>query len=447
MINFISKTVNLALASILALAFLGLEANAVEYWLSAGTTTLTMPDGEVIQMWGYGEDTDQDLSTVEGNYSVPGPELKVPAGDTTLTIHLRNDLPVPSSLMIAGQPADGTAPTYSGGRVLSFNDEAGANGGTVTYTWANVRPGTFLYTSATNPAVQVQMGLYGAMVAVLEDGPLCGPAPGGGTAYPGIIFDEDLTLLFSEIDPALHEAVAADDYGPGKAITSTVNYRPLYFLINGVAKEAGSNPIEIGSGGDRLLIRFLNAGLETAMPVIQGFYMQLVADDGFPMPFPSEQYSVMLTAGKTHDAIFSLLCDSLPEPISSTGTFAVFDRRAHRLTNNNAAGDGGMMTEFTLLDQDGESIVDICDNCLGVANPAQVDTDGDLFGNFCDTDLNNDLYADFGDVPLMVRAFIWQEEAGDFNSDGSVNFYDIARFLDLFNTTPGPSGQSNANHF
>jgi FtsP/CotA-like multicopper oxidase with cupredoxin domain len=437
--NFLSKTVSLALTSVLALAFLGLEANAAEYWLRAGTTTLTMPDGAVIDMWGYGEDADQDLSTVDGIVTVPGPEITVPAGDTTLTIHLRNDLPVASSLMITGQPADGTTPTFEGGRVMSFSDEAAANGGTVTYTWSNVRPGTFLYASATNPAVQVQMGLYGAMVGLLVDGPLCEPSPGGGTAYPGIIFDEDLTLLFSEIDPALHAAVAADDYGPGKGTTSTIDYDPKYFLINGAPKEAGSNPIEIGTGGDRLLIRFLNAGLQTAVPVIQGFYMNIVADDGYPTPYPAEQYSVMLTAGKTHDAIFSLECSNLPEPMASTGNFALYDRRAHRLTNNDMPGDGGMMTEFALLDQDGESIVDICDNCLGVANANQVDTDGDLYGNICDADLNNDQYVDFGDVAPMVRAFIWQEESGDLNSDGSVNFGDIARFLDLYDAPPGPS--------
>ncbi len=438
--NKIRKFVGLAVAGVLTLSFLGLEANAAEYFLRADTTTVTMPDGEVIHMWGYAEDADGDLSTEDGVVTVPGPELRVPTGDSTLIVHLKNNLPVPSSLMVLGQTSDGSTPTFDGGRVLSLTDEAASGGGTVTYTWTDIRPGTFLYASGTNPAVQVQMGLYGALAADLEDGPLCAPAPGGGTCYPGIVYDEDLTLLFSEIDPALHAAVEADDYGPGKTMTSTINYAPKYFLINGVAKTAGSAPIEIGTGGDRLLIRFLNAGLQTHMPVIQGFYMNIVADDGFPVPYPPEQYSIMLTAGKTHDAIFQLQCSDLPEPIKSTGTFALYDRRVQNLSNAGAAGDGGMMTAFTLMDADGENIADICDNCLGVPNAAQVDTDGDLYGNVCDADLNNDQYVNFADVPVMVRAFIWQDLNGDLNEDNSVNFGDIARFLELYNEDPGPSG-------
>ena len=37
-----------------------------------------------------------------GPITVPGPALTVPPGDTTLTVHLRNDLTVPTSLVING---------------------------------------------------------------------------------------------------------------------------------------------------------------------------------------------------------------------------------------------------------------------------------------------------------------------------------------------------------
>ncbi len=63
------------------------------------------------------------------------------------------------------------ATTYSGSRPLgntsarvrSFDKEAAAGGGSATYTWATIKPGTYLYSSGTHPQVQVQMGLYGAM--------------------------------------------------------------------------------------------------------------------------------------------------------------------------------------------------------------------------------------------------------------------------------------------
>ena len=432
------KFAGLAIAVAFISSSLGLEANAAEVWLRADTTTITMPDGVSVPMWGYAEDADQDLTTEDGLVSVPGPVLVVPPGDTTLTVHLKNNLPVPTSLMIAGQPSDDSTPTFQGGRVLSLTDEAGANGGEVSYTWTNLRPGTYLYSSGTHPAVQVQMGLYGALKADVVPGPYCTAEPGGGEAYTHIVYDEDLVLLFSEIDPAFHDAVATDDYGPGKAIESTIAYDPKYFLINGEVNTSGKPAIEVGTGGSRLLIRFLNAGLRTTVPVIQGFYMNIVAEDGFPVRYPQRQYSVMLPAGKTHDAIFSLDCSDLPEPASSTGNFAIYDRMG-RLTND-AQMPGGMLTRFSLVDLDGESIADICDNCLGVPNASQMDTDGDLFGNVCDADLNNDLFVDFGDVAPMVRGFIWQDPNADLNADGDVNFGDIQIFVDSYMKPPGPSG-------
>lgn len=436
--SILRKFSSLIVAGILTLALIAPQVDAAEFWLRADTTTLTMPDGAVISMWGYAEDADQNLATHDGTVTVPGPSIVVAPGDTTVTINLLNNLPVPSSLMIAGQPSDGSVPTFVDGRVLSMTDEAAGNGGIVTYTWSNLRPGTYLYSSGTDPAVQVQMGLYGSVKADVVDGPLCSPEPGGGTCYRDIVYDEDLTLLFSEIDPAVHQAVATDNYGPSKAMTSTIEYQPKYFLINGVARSAGDAPIEIGTGGDRLLIRFLNAGLRTVVPVIQGFYVNIVAEDGFPTRYPQEQYSVFLPAGKTHDAIFSLRCDDLPEPILSHGKFAIYDRMG-RLNNAGAPGEGGMMVEFNLVDLDGESIADICDNCTGVANANQLDTDGDLFGNVCDADFNNDLFVDFADVAPMIRGFIWQDPNADLNADGVVNFGDIQVFVDSYDKPPGPS--------
>ncbi len=430
----------LAVAGILALPLFGREAAAAEYWLRADTTSMTMPGGESVSMWGYAEDLDSDFATVDGTVSVPGPEIQVPTGDSELIIHLKNNLDVPTSLMIMGQASDSMVPTYEGGRVMSFSAEAAAGGGEATYTWSNLRPGTYLYGTATNPAVQVQMGLYGALIADVVPGVYCGPVgSGGGEAYPGIVYDEDIVLLFSEIDPALHAAVAGGTYGPGQAMTSTIGYAPKYFLINGKAYATGDTPVEIGTNGSRLMLRFLNAGLRTLVPVIQGFFMNVVAEDGFPVRHPHAQYSLMLPAGKTFDSIFTLDCAELPEPILSTGEFAVFERRGS-VTNSSNPGTGGMFIKFALTDGDGESIANACDNCLNVANLAQVDTDGDLFGNVCDADLNNDLFVDFGDVTPMIRGFIWQDPVADFNSDGSVNFGDVQIFIDSYSKAPGPSG-------
>lgn len=44
----------------------------------------------------------------------------------------------------------------------------------------------------------------------------------------------------------------------------------------------------------------------------------------------------------------------------------------------------------TILDTDGDGIEDVADNCPGIANPEQVDSDHDRIGDACDADLDGD---------------------------------------------------------
>ncbi len=100
-------------------------ASAVEYWLRADTVNVTMPDGVSVPMWGYAL---TDMTFVPGTPSVPGPALTVPPGDTVLTIHLKNNLPEATSIVIPGQVAamtpvwdngmSGARPSASGARAL-----------------------------------------------------------------------------------------------------------------------------------------------------------------------------------------------------------------------------------------------------------------------------------------------------------------------------------------
>ena len=80
------------------------------------------------------------------------------------------------------------------GRVTSLTRRRG-HGATEPYTWNNLKPGTFIYHSGSNLAKQVHMGLYGAMTADAAT----------GEAYPGVAYDNEVVLFYSEIDPALHD--------------------------------------------------------------------------------------------------------------------------------------------------------------------------------------------------------------------------------------------------
>lgn len=331
----------LTAASLLAIAG---SASALTVDLVAEQVNKTMPDGSVVAMWGY-----RLASQVPGSATVPGPTLRVPAGDPELIINLTNTLPqtislpgttgTPTSVVLPGQRS-ASAPVMfadAGGRqrVRSLAPEATSGAATPTsYTWANPQPGTYLYHSGTQPQVQVQMGLYGAVI--VEAGANLSYA--GETAHAG-----EITLLYSEIDPALHTAVANGTYSTPAGPTSTLNHAPKYFLVNGESYVAGATlPLFTAAANSPTLLRMLNAGLNMRVPVLQGLDMRLIAEDGKRYPFARTQYSAFLPPLKTMDAIIVPTVD---------GELPLYDRRL--ALANNAAAPGGM---FRLLRTGGAPI-------------------------------------------------------------------------------------------
>lgn len=308
----------------LGLGLAGGVAQAAEVFLCAGSTNLTMPDGTIVAAWGYAQDDNANLADGCGNpVQVPGPAITVPSADTSLTINLLNELPVATSVVISGQSASMAPVFFTDGqgrsRMRSFTHET-APGATGVYSWNNFQPGTYAYQSGSHVAVQVQMGLYGA---AKKDA-------AAGEAYPGLPYDQDVMLFYSEIDPAMHQAIAGGTYG-GTGPTSTIDYNPKYFLVNGAPYSASTTPIPAGPAGTRTLLRMVNMSLRTLVPSLIGEQLQIVAEDGSPYPYPRKQYSVMMPAGKTRDGILMA---------NAEGTYPVFD---HRLSLTNAgAGPGGI---------------------------------------------------------------------------------------------------------
>jgi hypothetical protein len=155
-------------------------------------------------------------------------------------------------------------------------------------------------------------------------------------------FVNEISFLFSEIDLALHDAVANGNYTgipasipnpvPGTVVTSTIDHQPKYFLLNGEPFSYGSSIIPIGNPGQTTLLRFLNAGYEDYVPVLQGVYMNVLAEDSHLYPFPKNQYSLQLSPGRTMDAIVT-------NP--GAGYIPFYDRRLH-LTNA-VTSPGGML--------------------------------------------------------------------------------------------------------
>ncbi len=330
-LNHILKKLRRAMLALLATLVVAGPSYAVTFNLKADKATVTYV-GTPVNIWGFGMDPG-------GPVTAPGPVLEVPVNDTTLTINLQNNLLVPVSIIIPGLQ-NTLAPVRFGSdnRVRSFvNETLPQSSG--SYTWNNVKPGTYLYQSGTHPQVQIPMGLYGAVKA----------DEAVDVAYPGISYDNEAILLYSEIDPTLHEAVdpvsGSPTYGT-PAYMSTTHQKQEYFLVNGKPfsgdrQNPGAAPVmdHTIQKGETVLIRFLNAGINTYVPQLLGPYMSVVAENGYKYTYPKETYSVMLGAGKTTDALWTA---------NSSGLHPVYDRKLH-LTNAGQMG-GGMLAYLKVGD-------------------------------------------------------------------------------------------------
>jgi len=333
--------------AVVALALAGFTgtASAADVYLQAQSfnKSLTLPDSSMVTvpMWGFASCTDNTFATCA--IDAPGPTVALSTTDS-LTIHLKNILPVPVSIVIPGQPGGGDPEWMASDmrRVESFTKET-ATGATEIYTWSTLNPGTYLYQSGTQPSLQVPMGLYGALTVV--DG-------GVGQAYPGISYEVDAVLLFSEIDPLQNQRVAdaavaaaapavADcdtlaDFKQDPVVNNgypcTIDYNPMFFLVNG-APTADNLPAGNGSATQDVLLRLLNAGLRSHTPSLVGIEMGLVAEDGNPYPgLIRQQSGALLPAGKTLDALVAMPADNI--------TYALFDHLP-TFSNESLPNNGG----------------------------------------------------------------------------------------------------------
>jgi hypothetical protein len=104
------------------------------------------------------------------------------------------------------------------------------------------------------------------------------------------------------------------------------------------------------------------------------------------------------------------------------------------------SGGGSGGGPLAVIDSDGDGVLDSADNCTLVANPGQEESDGDIYGDACDADFNNDGVVDFGDVMVALGLINQPGPKADFDQNGVVNFGDITHLLGMLNTPSGPSG-------
>ncbi len=246
------------------------------FYLTAQPAYLNQPDGEAVYSWGYGCDpahppagfapaaiTDAFCSSMQ----VPGPTLIVTEGQTVV-VSLLNGLPTAAgntSILFPGFQVNAT------GGVAGLLAQEAQPGGTVTYTFTASEPGTHAYYSGTQGDLQVEMGLYGAIIVLPAHVPTnctTGLHADDQTVkaywgepdfrlsqaaydHPGSCYDREYLFQWAEMDPRIHRqaqaevadpirmaacaaAPTASGARPGCSLdVQTEPYHPAYFIING----------------------------------------------------------------------------------------------------------------------------------------------------------------------------------------------------------------------
>jgi FtsP/CotA-like multicopper oxidase with cupredoxin domain len=312
---------------VLALAAAGLvgggsaaSAATVSINLCALPGTATVATGVTVPIWGFG------IPTTPGNCatataSLPGPQLSVPLSateSTTVTITVTNALPAGHtvSFEIPGIVFDPGPTDIAPGDTQSRSFTAPASPAAAGV--AN-GPGTYLYQSGGNGGRQEAMGLYGALM--LRPSTALRAYESAATAY-----DREATLVLSAVDPLFNQA--ADPLA-----FNMYTYRATYWLINGTAYP--TTPSITAGAGQRLLVRYLNAGFDNTTMALLGAHERVVAREARLLGTAFDAAAETIPAGGTEDVIITVPAGAPP----SANGYALFNRQLH-LTNGVQSGTG-----------------------------------------------------------------------------------------------------------
>jgi FtsP/CotA-like multicopper oxidase with cupredoxin domain len=233
--------------------------------LTAQSAYISQPDGQMVYSWGYGCNGAPSgylpaaiTAAACGTMQIPGPTLIVHENDT-VTVTLTNNLPTPAgntSILFPGFAVKST------GGVAGLLTQEAAPGASVTYTFTAGSPGTRAYYSGTQGDLQIEMGLYGAIIVLPANVPTACtnglPAANvqveqahgeqdfrlAAAAYDHAksCYDREYLFQFSEMDPNIHTQALAQVTALGNCKAGatgcslsvpTEPYHPAYFMING----------------------------------------------------------------------------------------------------------------------------------------------------------------------------------------------------------------------
>jgi FtsP/CotA-like multicopper oxidase with cupredoxin domain len=217
-------------------------ASNVTISLAAEAGSKTMVDGTELTVWQF-----RDLHGFGPGQLGAG--IVIREGEP-VDITLSNDLDRDIDLRIPGVLSDG--PSI-------------APGSSHSYTFTAPPAGTYLFHDGINGDLGRAMGLAGPMIVI--------PAEGENYLYTdGPTFDRQYTLVLHELDDRVNRAVASGgDF-------DMADYEPNYFFVNGLSypnTTADDETLIAMKVGERVALRFVNAGLITNPMHFHGYHVEV----------------------------------------------------------------------------------------------------------------------------------------------------------------------------
>jgi FtsP/CotA-like multicopper oxidase with cupredoxin domain len=274
--------------------------------LCAVPGTVDLPGRAGVPIWGFARKPAAAADCAGVTAQLPGPALEFAVGDV-VALNITNAIP--------GHTLSFDAP----GLALGPDTDA-APGATVAVTFTATDPGTYLYASVGDAGRQQAMGLYGALL-------VCGsvPCPSSGTHF-GSPYDRAATLVLGAIDPQFNAGPDGFDLR---------GWAPSYWLVNGRARP--DVPDLDAAAGQRVLLRYLDAGPDHVTMTMLGMHGRLVARDAFKVDNPLDVVAETVPSGGTADIIATV-----PAGTPSGTRLAIYNRQLR--LNNGAPGDAQFTT-------------------------------------------------------------------------------------------------------
>jgi FtsP/CotA-like multicopper oxidase with cupredoxin domain len=323
--------------------------------LTAKADRISTPDGNSLLIWGF---------SIAGRAQYPGPTLIVNEGDA-VSVSVTNQLPPEAaqrvSLTFPGQQSV-TAACTAGACLPGPIALEATQGATVTYRFTASRPGTFHYTSGSQPDLQIEMGLVGALIVRPANFATMTTKQAYGS--PESAYDREYLFLLSEMDSRIHDMV--ERLGVPAVYQSGLlsDYFPNYWFINGrnapdtMAAAEGArfptqpyNCLPTMHPGERLLMRVIGGGHDLHPFHHHGNHARVIAVDGHlrqraagpALDLSHEVFTIQSVPGQTVDALFTWTGQGLGWDVYGDPADPAF---AHGCSDTNGDGFDDVTREY-----------------------------------------------------------------------------------------------------